>query len=162
MPRAVCSCAGGCIGPLLLVAGGQEGDLFTASAALQVFDGAAWTLRAPMPAPRWGAASCVVGGKLVVSAGWHRRGLQTKPCRDTVVYDPATDAWTAAAPLPSPPRPCSTMVTFRGTALLLGGAGPPIALSPALDEWRPCRLGDDVDLHCPELRYWAIAAVGEL
>ena len=63
-----------------------------------------WTTRTPLGLPRPGAASAVLGGKLYVMGG--RRFKAAREAWETlditIVYDPATDAWTRRAPMPSP------------------------------------------------------------
>jgi N-acetylneuraminic acid mutarotase len=62
-----------------------------------------WTSRTPLGLGRPGAATAVLGGKLYVMGGkrWNA-ALQTYETLDiTIVYDPATDAWTRRASLPS-------------------------------------------------------------
>lgn len=63
-----------------------------------------WTTRTPLGRPRPGAASAALEGKLYVMGG--RRFDPAREAWDTlditIVYDPATDAWTRRASLPSP------------------------------------------------------------
>ncbi|PNY80032.1 hypothetical protein CVO96_00490 [Deinococcus koreensis] len=60
----------------------------------------AWTPAAPLPLPRHHLASAVVGGRIYAIGGQvgHDSKLVTQAAAH--VYDPATDAWSALAPLP--------------------------------------------------------------
>lgn len=73
------------------------GDLFI----LDYAGGAkTWTRGATMPVPRNHLASAVFDGKMVVIAGQehHDRQLITVPA--VTIYDPASDTWQEAAPIP--------------------------------------------------------------
>jgi N-acetylneuraminic acid mutarotase len=61
-----------------------------------------WTTRTPLGLPRPGAASAVLGGKLYVMGGRRATREAWETLDITIVYDPATDAWTRRASMPSP------------------------------------------------------------
>ena len=79
---------------------------YTSEARFAVYDPVtnAWTSRTPLGLGRPGAASAVLDGKLYVMGG--RRYNAKTDAMDTlditIVYDPATDAWTRRASLPGP------------------------------------------------------------
>jgi N-acetylneuraminic acid mutarotase len=73
---------------------------------LEVYDPGTnqWTTRTPLGLPRPGAATAVLDGKLYLMGGI-RYNAQTEALDTlavTIVYDPATNAWTRRASLPSP------------------------------------------------------------
>jgi hypothetical protein len=88
-----------------------------------------WTPKTPLGLSRPGAASTVLGGKLYVIGGM-RYNAQTDAMDTldiTTVYDPATDAWTRRAPLPSPRiRTAATKVFLNGQPRIevVGGVAP--------------------------------------
>jgi N-acetylneuraminic acid mutarotase len=61
-----------------------------------------WTSKAPLPRARWLGAAAALGAKLYVFGGFQLNsdGSITR-VRTTSVYDPATDAWTNRAPMPT-------------------------------------------------------------
>jgi N-acetylneuraminic acid mutarotase len=96
------------VGPLL---GGVIGGKFYVMASwpqpqLAVYDPSTnqWTAKTPLGLSRPGAASAVLDGKLYVMGG-RRYNAKTEAWETldiTIVYDPATDAWTRRASLPGP------------------------------------------------------------
>jgi N-acetylneuraminic acid mutarotase len=63
-----------------------------------------WTTKTPLGLSRPGAASAVLDGKLYVMGG-ARYNAKTDAMQTldiTIVYDPATDAWTPRARMPGP------------------------------------------------------------
>jgi hypothetical protein len=87
----------------LIVAGGlgPEGE----TAEVESYDPATdrWTRRAPLPRARAEMAAAVLGGGLVVAGGIEVEGPghPGSAAATTVLYHPAGDRWSAAAPLPS-------------------------------------------------------------
>ena len=61
---------------------------------------AGWRTLAPMPLTRNHAGAAVVGGKLYVVGGQTGYDGALVPHADVQAYDPATDRWSAVAPLP--------------------------------------------------------------
>ena len=80
----------------LFVAGGYD------CGKLQVWDGTAWTLKADLPAARFGAASAVHDGKVMVIGG----AVNNQETASVIVYNPESDTWAAAEPLPAPRSGC--------------------------------------------------------
>jgi hypothetical protein len=70
-----------------------------------------WTAKASLPIPLWGMnQAAVLQGKIYVSGGSRfppDRLAQWGPSEHLYVYDPATDAWTGKAGMPSIPDPSS-------------------------------------------------------
>jgi N-acetylneuraminic acid mutarotase len=73
----------------------------------QVYDPATntWTTKAPMPTARYGLQSNVVDGKIYLMGGvklneGYNQGFQL--LNVTEVYDPSSDTWTTASPMPNP------------------------------------------------------------
>jgi hypothetical protein len=93
LPCAVRHAAVCATGAKLFVAGGVDSD------ELQVWDGAAWALKARLPRPRHNAASVALGDARVMLIGGIE-GSRWKPTRSVLIYDPASDRREAAAPLP--------------------------------------------------------------
>ena len=121
-------------------------------AALQVWDGAAWSERAPMPRARMDAACAAVGGRLVVLGGWvcgegttasvgayETLGDDAEPpslsgtTASVIAYDPAADAWSdALAPLPAPRAYFAAAADGDGRVVVVGD-GPPLRFDSG--EW---------------------------
>jgi N-acetylneuraminic acid mutarotase len=80
---------------------------------------------APMPTPRAYFASAVVNGKIYAIGGTQMRGLQVWLSGVTEVYDPAANAWTELAPIPTA-RETRSAAVFDGCILVLGGHRPPM------------------------------------
>ena len=98
----------------LFVAGGFQSD------RLQMWDTKKWTLKAPMPAVRYYAASVVHEGKMMVIGG----EVDDRPTTSVILYDPQTDTWADGPPLPSPRAGCRA-VEHAGAIMLIGD-GPPL------------------------------------
>jgi N-acetylneuraminic acid mutarotase len=77
-----------------------------------------------MPTPRAYFASAVVDGKIYAIGGSQMRGLQVWQSDATEVYDPAANAWSRLAPMPTP-RETRSAAVFDGCILVLGGRRPP-------------------------------------
>ena len=135
LPRAVEQATACVVDGRLYVAGGADSD------ALQVFDGAAWSLRARLPARRFGAASAACDGKLMVIGGRVLEAAGDGPQDTTTVllYDPARDRWEPGAPLPAPRFQCRACA-HRGQIVVIGGSEgePPCAYRDGA--WRPFSL----------------------
>ena len=106
----------------------------------------AWAPAAPLLAPRDHLGSIIpVDGKLHVLGGrWTGNPAMSVTLHD--VYDPATDKWTSAAPLPAP-RSEGAVAYYRGLILYFGGdCNDPKAAGafddlqaydPTTDSWKP-------------------------
>ena len=82
----------------------------------------AWEPRAPLPLARGHLSSAVLGGKLYAIGGQIRHDTWPRDLDAVDVYDPARDAWSAAAPLPTPRSHCEA-ATFvdRDRIVVVGG-----------------------------------------
>ncbi len=69
----------------------------TAPAALQIRSRGLWFALAPMPSARQEISSAVLDGKIYVIGGFNSSGASTNTVE---VYDPVTNTWSRAAPLP--------------------------------------------------------------
>lgn len=91
--------------------------------ALNLDGGTSWTAKAGLPNPRNHIGSAVVGGKLYAIGGQHKEdethGLQN----DLHRYDPATNAWTALADMPTA-RSHTGVVVRDGQIIVVGGTEP--------------------------------------
>jgi N-acetylneuraminic acid mutarotase len=97
---------------------------------LTVYDPATrqWTDRAGMPKLRWSAAGAVLAGRLHVIGGYGEDADgRTVVSRSHFVYDPASDSWAIAAPLPTArTRIAGSRVVVGGQARIeiMGGSRP--------------------------------------
>ncbi len=81
----------------------------------QVYDPATdtWTTKTPMPTPRYGLQANVVDGKIYLMGGvklneGYDQGFQL--LNITEVYNPSSDTWTSASPMPNPAGYVSAVV----------------------------------------------------
>jgi uncharacterized protein (TIGR03437 family) len=70
---------------------------FAVRAAFQTGNRGGWTTLAPMPAARQEVSTAVLNGKIHVIAGFNSSGGNTS---NVYVYDPQSNTWAEAAPLP--------------------------------------------------------------
>lgn len=59
-----------------------------------------WIKKADMPTARSFHSAAVVNGKVYVMGGMTRTESSTNLLQDVAIYDPATDSWSAGAPMP--------------------------------------------------------------
>lgn len=109
------------VGGMIHAIGGTGGD-FRPVGTHEVFNPAtaAWTPAAPLLTPRDHLGNVIsIDGKLHVFGGrWS--GFPSTSITLHDVYDPATDKWTSAAPLPAP-RSEGAAVYYHGLVLYFGG-----------------------------------------
>ncbi|MCJ7794027.1 hypothetical protein MUP42_03745 [Candidatus Bathyarchaeota archaeon] len=71
---------------------------------IEVYDPATdmWTNKTSMPTARWGLQANVVNGKIYLIGGYIAENVSYSDAITTLneVYDPTTDSWTSAAPMP--------------------------------------------------------------
>jgi N-acetylneuraminic acid mutarotase len=134
------------VGGMIHAIGGTGGD-FRPVGTHEVFNPATgvWTPAAPLPNPRDHLGNIIpVDGRLHVFGGrW--AGLPTTSVTLHDVYDPVTDKWTSAAPMPAP-RSEGAAVYYHGLILYFGGdCNDPKAAGafddlqaydPATDSWK--------------------------
>ncbi len=91
-----------------------------------------WQRMAEKPTPVRDAGAVAIGGEFLVPGGCDVSGRATDAVE---IYDPRTDSWESAAPLPAPA--CGfALVEFGGRAYLFGGR-PSAGAATALDSaWR--------------------------
>jgi uncharacterized protein (TIGR03437 family) len=77
--------------------GQVRGDVFEYDPAART-----WRRRAPMPTPRAGLASGVIGGKIIVFGGEGPSGRAEMTYAEVEEYDPATNTWRSLTPMPNP------------------------------------------------------------
>jgi large repetitive protein len=147
MPTARGGATAQAINGLIYVAGGM--DVTGASVAtLQIYNPStnSWTASTPMSTRRDNPGSAAFDGKLYVFGGRTRNadGTEVVAQLNTVeMFDPATQTWTAKAPMPTGRR---TMVvgTLNGVAQVMGGERAPDGnafnaneeYNPVTNSWR--------------------------
>lgn len=142
MPTARRYTASRVVNGLLYVAGGRNpsGD---ALKTLQVYNPASngWTTKASMIGIRVGAFSGVINGQFYVAGGTSGSGSSTIGLNTVESYNPATNTWTARAPLPAT-RSFGASAVVNGIWYVIGGdsngsglTGTVFAYDPATDTW---------------------------
>jgi N-acetylneuraminic acid mutarotase len=110
---------------------------------LDLAAGTAWQPRAPLPEPRSHLAAVALGGMIYAIGGQDGEGGHAGMTSSVHRYDPATDSWSAVAPLPATlSHHTASTFTLGGRILVLGGervhAAPVtdvLAYDPASDAW---------------------------
>jgi N-acetylneuraminic acid mutarotase len=106
--------------------------LWTWPAAGGQIGGGTWQELAPMPSARQELATAVLHGKIYVIAGYDLEGNST----DTVdVYNPATDSWTSAHPIPGLNNHNSAAVAAGKLYSFGGRSNATYVYDPASDTW---------------------------
>jgi N-acetylneuraminic acid mutarotase/glucose/arabinose dehydrogenase len=104
-------------------------------------DKGCWVSKAPLPASLLDVGGAALNGEVYIVAGKTSAG----PRSDVLVYDPGTDTWTAAAPLPGPAVENPAVVAvgdklyaFGGSTFAFSGAVTNAAVyDPAQNSWTP-------------------------
>lgn len=104
----------------IYVAGGRP----PGGADFAVYDVAAdtWTVLPPLPTPRNHLGMGAIDGKVYVAGGRFGVGFNSERTDVLEVYDPATNSWSARAPLLSP-RGGVASVEANGCLFVIGGEG---------------------------------------
>ena len=116
------------LGDRLHYFGGVLADRDTDSGShweLDLANPTAWTPRAALPAPRNHLAGAEVGGRVYAIGGQHRHDTNPFDVADVHAWDPASDAWSAVASLPTARshfEPGTSVVA--GRIRIAGGRGP--------------------------------------
>jgi Kelch motif len=124
-----------------------------------------WEPRAPLPMARGHLASAVLGGKLYAIGGQIRHDTWPRDLDAVDVYDPARDAWSAVASLPTPRSHCeaATFVDHERIVVAGGrdntrwplvrraGLADVVVYDPARDRWTE-RPGLPVGIESPVAR----------
>ena len=98
-----------------------------------------WTTMAPMPTPVYGAATGMINGIMYVAGGANSSG----PNAGLQAYNPATNAWSALAPMPGGRYQGDGAAVINGQLYVVGGWtwSPPLpnnnlwAYNPATNAW---------------------------
>jgi N-acetylneuraminic acid mutarotase len=101
-----------------------------------------WTVKAPMPTPRYGHAVGVANGILYAMGGDNSTTYPREYLRTVEAYNPTTNIWTAKAPMPTA-RSGFGVGVVNGVLYAVGGIGGPSgsvremveAYDPATDMW---------------------------
>ena len=115
-------------GKIYVVGGFEEPSLgnvlnFAITPAVEEYDPATdrWTAKAPMPVGLHHVGIGVVGGRLFIIGGYKQSGLSVwGPVASVYIYDPATDAWSERAPMPTA-RGALSVTVHEGKLYAIGG-----------------------------------------
>ena len=96
----------------------DSGDHWT----LLLDDPTGWLSAPPLPNPRNHTAGVALGGKVYAIGGQHLGNEESGNQEDVHVFDPATQAWTEAAPLPTPlSHTSASTLVLEGRIVVVGG-----------------------------------------
>ncbi len=137
---------------------------------VEVYDPATntWSTAAPMPSPRCSFAVATVNGKIYAIGGapgipqplkGNTYGFDGGGLEATVeVYDPATNTWSTAAPMPTA-RYSLASVTVNGKIYAIGGevAGPPLKVKGKIYPTIGAAV-NTVEVYDPATNTWSTAA----
>lgn len=120
----------------------------------------AWVRRADMPMSRNHMSGIAVGGKVYAIGGQTGDRDAARDVANVDVYDPATDTWSAAAPLPGPRSHtnCSTLL-FEGKILVIGGESGPEQYNREIYAYDPATNAWSRFANLPDRRSTAIAGI---
>jgi N-acetylneuraminic acid mutarotase len=115
-------------GKIYVVGGFEEPSLgnvlnFAITPAVEEYDPATdrWTARAPMPVGLHHVGIGVAAGRLYIIGGYKQSGLSVwGPVASVYIYDPATDAWSERAPMPTA-RGALSVTVHEGKLYAIGG-----------------------------------------
>ena len=79
-----------------------------------------WKERSQLPQARAGCGAGVIGNRMVVAGGSYWEGDKKYWSDRTDLFDPETNKWSPAAPMPQP-RSDAASATFLGNVYVLGG-----------------------------------------
>lgn len=139
LPTARTEVAATVLGGRIYVAGGYAADGSTLD-VVEVYDPAVdiWATAAPLPAGRNHMGLAALDGRLYTVSGYGGPISASAASADVWVYDPVTNSWLVAAPLPAP-RAAHALVAETGRLYLVGGVGPEtrttLVYNPATDVW---------------------------
>ncbi len=95
-------------------------------------------LLAPMPNPRNHMGGIALNGKLYAIGGQHKGNESTAPQDELDIYDPATNTWTQAAPMPRPIGHITSNVLVRdGRIVVVSGVTTGKVILPNVIEYDP-------------------------
>jgi len=129
-------------GSIYVIGGSQKGDSYTG--AFEVYSPATnkWTTKTPIPTPKKGVVTAVLNNLLYVLgdfASFTASSADSAPGME--VFDPATDAWTQKAAIPTP-RSNFSLAVINNLLYAFGGTGEgPLtqmeAYDPQSNLWTP-------------------------
>ncbi len=106
--------------------------ILSARAAMQTGNRGAWTTLAPVPSVRQEISTAVLDGKIYVIAGFNSSGGNT----NTVdVYNPQTNTWSSAAPLPIATNHNAAAVAAGRLYAFGGTSNRTFVYNPQLNSW---------------------------
>ncbi len=143
MPTARGATAAGTVNNKIYVIGGHNGTDYTNT--IEEYDPITntWTAKtttSSMPYPRGDYAGCAVNGKIYAIGGWNRPNITYDIVEE---YDPATNTWTAKAPIPTA-RWGHSLVILDGNIYVVGGA----------TGWPIDRLINNIEIYNPSTDTW--------
>lgn len=137
MPTARSAMATGVIDTKIYVAGGRP----PRGADFAVYDTAVdeWTVLPDLPTQRNHLAAAAIDGKIYVAGGRFGGGVGSEMTAALEVFDPVTNAWSSAAPLPRPQAGVNG-IAAEGCFYIFGGEGNdphPQGVFPDMDVYNP-------------------------
>ena len=85
-------------------------------------DPTGWNVAPPLPNPRNHTAGVALGGKVYAIGGQHLGDEETGNQKSVHVFDPATQTWAEAAPLPTPlSHTSASTLVWEGRIVVVGG-----------------------------------------
>jgi len=167
MPTARHHLAAATVNGKIYAIGGCSG--FDPVNTVEVYDPAtnSWSTGAPMPTARCSLAAASVNGKIYAIGG--APGIPLPVKRETYaiaggleatveVYDPATNSWSTAAPMPTARKDLAA-VTIKGKIYAIGGeaAGPPLKVKGKIYTTMGAAV-NTVEVYDPATNTWTTAA----
>lgn len=107
-----------------------------------------WTVLPPLPTQRNHLGAAAVDGKVFVVGGRFGAGFESERTDRIEVFDPATGAWSAGAPMPRP-RGGVNVAEAHGCVHVFGGEG---------DDQSPSGVFPDHDVYDPTSNTWTSRA----
>jgi len=129
--------ASGVIDDTFYLAGGTDNAGTAFSRLLVQVPGTGWVERRPMPTARWGAAACVMSGKLWVIGGQTDGASYTNVVE---IYDPGTDQWSLGPAMPTT-RSSGKGVVVDSICYVIGGNTPGGGYTAAVEAFDPAAGG---------------------
>ena len=99
---------------------------------------AGWVARAPLPVATNHVAGVALDGKVYIIGGQQNQDAAAIQRGEVQVYDPATNQWSARAPLPlARSHITSSTLVRNGQIIVLGGIGPGNSVIKRVDGYNP-------------------------
>lgn len=155
-PRAMMGTA--VLDNIIYVIGGITGEMGNSVevAANEAYDPLTntWSVNTPMPTPRMGLVAVAFNGKIFAIGGYNYTGNPSVVHDIVEVYDPVSDSWTPASPMPAP-RTHSEVAVHNGRIFVIGGTldgssmptDEVLAYDPVGDSWSyetPLNIGRQI------------------